>query len=306
MLRMEDKNGAKDKAGSRIERLFEARFKKENQDLKRKVLQLEENLHNSNAQMDNVKTIILELLSTNRELNARITALENSHDRYEKKKNINTMFGGSIKKSTSATALSKENSDEFSSSSSITKGQIFLEAQQNFTMTETKNQPTILKSNPFQNKTFKEKRLLTGVHTTKPPFADGVAFSAFVSALETDISKDHTIKFDSIVTNIGNHYNPHSGIFTAPQHGAYVFTWNIYCNHDNYIYSQVVVNSNAVAAIYTSGKGATNVRTTTGVVVVEVNQGDVVFVRTHPTQAHSGNLYSGSSWRSSFNGWKIY
>ncbi|XP_061196571.1 complement C1q subcomponent subunit B-like [Saccostrea echinata] len=151
-----------------------------------------------------------------------------------------------------------------------------------------------------------EKRLLTGVHTTKPPFADGVAFSAYVSTQETDISKDHTIKFDRIVTNVDNHYNPHSGIFTAPQHGVYVFTWNLYCYVGGYIYSQILVNSNAVGAMFTSGEGATAVRTTTGVVVVEVNQGDVVFVRTHPTESHLGNLYSLSIWRSSFNGWKIY
>ncbi|XP_052685352.1 uncharacterized protein LOC128165148 [Crassostrea angulata] len=137
-------------------------------------------------------------------------------------------------------------------------------------------------------------------------FPDGAAFSAYVSVYETDISKDFTIHFDTVVTNIGNHYNKHTGIFIAPQHGVYVFTWNLYCHTGGYIYSQLVVNSNEVGTMYTSAEGATDIRSDTGIVVVEVNQGDVVFVRTHPTIAHSGNLWSHSDWRSSFNGWKLY
>lgn len=127
-----------------------------------------------------------------------------------------------------------------------------------------------------------------------------------MSVHTTEISKGSTIHFDTIVTNIGNHYNKHSGIFTAPQHGVYVFTWNIYCNTGGYIFSQLVVNSNVVGAMFSSGEGACNIRTPTGIVVVEVNQGDIVFVRIHPTGNHSGNLNSHPDWRSSFNGWKLY
>ncbi|XP_062573391.1 complement C1q tumor necrosis factor-related protein 2-like [Saccostrea cucullata] len=223
------------------------------------------------------------------------------------------MFGRSIKKSTSPIVLLKENPNVTSSSSFDTKSQIYLKSQQNCMMYETKHNPNNLlsshKSNPFQNKTnnsLMEKRLLTGVHTTKPPFADGVAFSVYVSKEDTDIAKDQSIKFDSIVSNIGNHYNPLSGIFIAPQHGIYVFKWNLYCHTNGLIYSQIVHNSNVVGATLTTGQGSTNVRTTTGVVVVEVNQGDVVFVRTHPTQGHIGNLCSSHDLRSSFTGWKIY
>lgn len=122
----------------------------------------------------------------------------------------------------------------------------------------------------------------------------------------TEISKGSTIHFDTIVTNIGNHYNKQSGIFTAPQHGVYVFTWNIYCNTGGYIFSQLVVNSNVVGAMFSSGEGASNIRSSTGIVVVEVNQGDIVFVRIHPTGNHSGNLNSHPDWRSSFNDWKLY
>ncbi|XP_061196448.1 uncharacterized protein LOC133204726 [Saccostrea echinata] len=153
--------------------------------------------------------------------------------------------------------------------------------------------------------TSAQKRLLTGIQPTSSPFPDVVAFSSYVSTHETHLTEDHTIKFDKIVTNIGNHYNPHSGLFTAPQHGVYVFSWNLYCATDGYIFSQLVVNSNVVGAVFTSAQGAGNIRASTWIVVVEVNKDDVVYIRTHPTQGHSGSLYSHPDWRSSFNGWKL-
>lgn len=72
------------------------------------------------------------------------------------------------------------------------------------------------------------------------------------------------------------------------------------------MFSQIVVNSSVVGAMFSSGEGASNIRSSTGIVVVEVNQGDIVFVRIHPTGNHSGNLNSHPDWRSSFNGWKLY
>ena len=147
---------------------------------------------------------------------------------------------------------------------------------------------------------------ISGIKAIRTQSTGGAAFSAYVSTYETELSKDHIIRFDTIVTNIGSHYNRHSGMFTAPEQGVYVFSWNLYCHSGGYIFSQLVVNSNVVGAMFTSGEGATDIRSTTGVVVVLVNAGDVVYVRTHPTQSHSGNLYSHPDWRSSFSGWKVF
>ncbi|XP_061188901.1 uncharacterized protein LOC133197077 [Saccostrea echinata] len=308
---MEDKNDAEDKVGSRLQRYFEMQIQKEKQKLERRVLQLflEGKLYSSNIEMESVKARVSELLLTNRQLNARITAMENKREVSETKKDINAIVDKNFKKSTKSSVLSKGNSVQVSSLDSTAKSEKFVKAQQNLSITENTNQPTKLKLSHKPNQIQKlamAKRLLTGVHTTKPPFADGVAFSAFVSTYETEISKDHTIKFDIIVSNIGNHYNLHSGIFTSPQHGVYVFTWNLYCRAGGYIFSQILVNSNAVGGMLTSSNGATSFRTTTGVVVMEVNQGDVVFVRIHSTETQSGNLFSHPDYRSSFNGWKIY
>ncbi|XP_062578971.1 complement C1q-like protein 3 [Saccostrea cucullata] len=163
-----------------------------------------------------------------------------------------------------------------------------------------------VKQKSLTSPTSAQKRLLTGIQTTSSPFLDVVAFSSYISTYETHLTEDHTIKFDKIVTNIGNHYNPHSGLFTAPQHGVYVFTWTLYCARDGFIYSQLVVNSNVVGAMFTTAQGAGNIRASTWIVVVEINKDDVVYIRTLPNgQSHSGSLYSYINYRSSFNGWKL-
>ena len=147
---------------------------------------------------------------------------------------------------------------------------------------------------------------ISGIKATRTQSTSGAAYSAYVSTYETELSKDHIIRFDTIVTNIGSHYNRHSGMFTAPEQGVFVFSWNLYCHSGGYIFSQLVVNSNVVGAMFTSGEGANGIRSTTEVVVVQVNAGDVLYVRTHPTKSPSGNLYSHPDYRSSFSGCKVY
>ncbi|XP_030580159.1 complement C1q-like protein 2 [Archocentrus centrarchus] len=41
-----------------------------------------------------------------------------------------------------------------------------------------------------------------------------------------------TLTFKHVVTNIGNAYNSHTGMFTAPVRGAYHFEWHIYGHGD--------------------------------------------------------------------------
>ncbi|XP_031173254.1 complement C1q-like protein 4 [Sander lucioperca] len=88
-----------------------------------------------------------------------------------------------------------------------------------------------------------------------------------------------TLIFKHIITNIGNAYNPNSGVFTAPVRGAYNFEWTVAAHGDGSHASAawLVRNSEHIFIAYehetvgfmSSSNGAT--------VLLEV--GDVVFVR---------------------------
>ncbi|XP_028450416.1 complement C1q-like protein 4 [Perca flavescens] len=88
-----------------------------------------------------------------------------------------------------------------------------------------------------------------------------------------------TLVFKHVVTNIGNAYNPNTGVFTAPVRGAYNFEWSIgaHGNNRNPSAAWLVKNSEHVFIAYeyepagfmSSSNGAT--------LLLEV--GDIVFVR---------------------------
>ncbi|XP_062570310.1 cerebellin-1-like [Saccostrea cucullata] len=133
-----------------------------------------------------------------------------------------------------------------------------------------------------------------------------VAFSAYMSDHEPEPSPHHTFIFDSVLTNVGHGNNKHSGIFTAPHTGIYVFAWTVYCDPHGYIFSQIAINSNLVGASFTDAYDSTYTQTSNGLIVVEINEGDTVFIRTHPTNSNKGRITSNPvEHRTSFSGWKI-
>ncbi|XP_061190257.1 uncharacterized protein LOC133198130 [Saccostrea echinata] len=101
-----------------------------------------------------------------------------------------------------------------------------------------------------------------------------VAFYSYLSHDENSPGHHQTIIFDNVVTNVGGKYNRHTGDFLCPEDGV--------------------------------AEGANQIRHTTGVVTVEINQGDAVYIRTHPTGRVSGRIESNDLYRSSFSGWKLF
>ncbi|CAC5422358.1 C1QL [Mytilus coruscus] len=58
----------------------------------------------------------------------------------------------------------------------------------------------------------------------QPTVNSKIGFYAYMSQNEDNPSKHHTIIFDVQKTNVGNGYNPFSGLFTAPKDGLYAFS----------------------------------------------------------------------------------
>lgn len=119
-------------------------------------------------------------------------------------------------------------------------------------------------------------------------------------------STRHTLIFDVVRTNLGNHYNKFSGMFTAPHPGTYVFTWTAYCFAGGHTSLQLVVNANVYISSYCNASGALWHRSVSGTVVAKINQGDVVFLRTHPRSSNKGNVVSSIFHRTAFAGWSLF
>ena len=62
-----------------------------------------------------------------------------------------------------------------------------------------------------------------------------VVFTAMFSTDDSNngvtLSTRSTLQFDRAITNIGNGYNPHAGVFTAPLTGVYAFSLIVMVPH---------------------------------------------------------------------------
>ena len=70
--------------------------------------------------------------------------------------------------------------------------------------------------------------------TTAVPILS-VVFTAVFSTDDSNngvtLSTRSTLQFDRAITNIGNGYNPHAGVFTAPLTGVYAFSLIVMVPH---------------------------------------------------------------------------
>lgn len=131
-----------------------------------------------------------------------------------------------------------------------------------------------------------------------------IAFYASSSQTFPSPGDHFTLNFDTIITNLGNGYHPHFGTFIAIRSGYYVFTWSFRIQHDAHISTELVVNDTPKSSIYydATDKVGGNAG---GTVVVHVNQGDEVFIRTTNTNYNLGDILSDNAGRTYFGGWLL-
>ena len=132
--------------------------------------------------------------------------------------------------------------------------------------------------------------------------ATTTAFYAYMSSLESSPGSHHTLIFDSVITNIGDHYNRYTGIFTAPIAGIYVFSYSIASSSNLYIPVEIVRNKGVVGSSMTRSHSIYQ-HNAASTVVIQLSVGDVCFIRTSSSSTPSGNIYSSTYARSSFSGW---
>ena len=129
-----------------------------------------------------------------------------------------------------------------------------------------------------------------------------------MSADIPDPSPHHTFTYDHPVTNVGGHYNNHSGIYTVPQNGIYVMSATTIIDSNGAIIIEIVKNSFPFATGLSNSFSVSNWHTGTVTGVISAEKGDIIFVRSqnnHPEFSSSGKIVSRPWAMSSFCGWQI-
>ena len=113
-----------------------------------------------------------------------------------------------------------------------------------------------------------------------------------------NLGNKQTIVFDKTVTNIGHHYSPHTGVFTAPTNSTYYFFASVLSHTGEALETEIV--KNGVSAVMMYSYDNVHEQGVNGV-VLQLSAGDEVWVR--HVQSVGSKVY-GNGW-STFSGFKI-
>lgn len=106
-----------------------------------------------------------------------------------------------------------------------------------------------------------------------------IGFTATISSSNSSWNSG-TLVFPVVVTNVGNGYNPSTGVFTVPMAGEYVFFVNVQSYGTQSIYVDVVVNGVTKVRTMAYSSGSNDYHDAgPNLVVLTLQKGDKVWVR---------------------------
>ncbi|XP_062581759.1 uncharacterized protein LOC134243509 [Saccostrea cucullata] len=126
-----------------------------------------------------------------------------------------------------------------------------------------------------------------------------IAFNAFITrSLHLNMGSKVNVVYGGVYYNYGNAYNRHTGVFTAPSNGLYVFSWASVVEPKKMFDSEILLNGKRTGlgnCNNLKGRGYENCSRTYPLVL---KAGDRVNIRT----VGANNLIA---YWSSFSGWKV-
>ncbi|CAG2255316.1 C1QL [Mytilus edulis] len=141
-----------------------------------------------------------------------------------------------------------------------------------------------------------------GKHEPKTRKSTVIAFYAFMSLRSAKPGIGQRLVFDVMKTNEGGGYNRHTGVFTCPKTGIYVFVWVVRLGSAYHSFELMVNNSvYGSTYLYNHATGSS----VSGTVVVHASEGDSIYVRAHSTHKGTGELNSNIHGRTTFSGWLL-
>ena len=126
-----------------------------------------------------------------------------------------------------------------------------------------------------------------------------VAFNAFVTKhLLLNRKTPVNVVYDAVYFNHGNAYNTHSGFFTAPSGGLYVFAWTSFVAPRKIFHTEILLNGQRQGLGNCDNLGNPGYANCANTVPLLLKTGDKVNIRTYDAN------FLHSYW-SSFKGWKV-
>ncbi|XP_065928375.1 EMILIN-1-A isoform X3 [Magallana gigas] len=113
-----------------------------------------------------------------------------------------------------------------------------------------------------------------------------VGFTATLSSASSTWNSA-TLVFPVVITNVGNGYNPSTGVFTAPTAGEYVFFVNVQSYNNKDIYVDVVLNGVTKVRTMAYGSGSSDYYDAgPNLVVLTLQKGDRVWIKRYSGQGY--------------------
>ncbi|XP_036407922.1 complement C1q-like protein 2 [Megalops cyprinoides] len=114
---------------------------------------------------------------------------------------------------------------------------------------------------------------------------------------------DTVLQYKKIFSNIGNCYNPSTGIFTARVRGAYYFRFSAFNNIDGTPSTNVVLMKNDMRTVSIWDKSPSDTNdSASNAVVLQLEEGDSVFVRLPA----NNRVFDDMGYYNSFSGFLLF
>jgi hypothetical protein len=113
----------------------------------------------------------------------------------------------------------------------------------------------------------------------------------------------NAVRFDNVISNVGNSFNIKTGEFTAPQSGIYFFSLNAVCGAYSYMHLAISRNGLPVFKSLCDDRSGSTQHQGGGATILQLGAGDKISVRmTFPYAAQSEVYGNGMT---SFTGYLI-
>ncbi|XP_051747937.1 uncharacterized protein LOC127511220 isoform X2 [Ctenopharyngodon idella] len=244
------------------------------------------------------KANIRELTATVTEQKANIRELTTTDT--EQKANIRELTAtvteqkANIRELTTTDTEQKENIRELTATVTEQKENIrALEMQHKFILEELNK-----KNDEISNLTLSQVELRKENRDREIAFSAALMQSGggYIGPFTTEI----TLTYRNVITNIGNAYNPITGIFTAPLKGAYMFRINVHGHGPTPSGASIYKNGEKVVIAY-AYQAQNDLNSSNGVVLI-LEVGDVVYVRLWPNT----RIFDNDQNPSTFSGFLLF